>query len=237
MASRLRARGLSPLTVVTPELLHYSFRWDHRLSHGQPPSIAFTLADGSRIDGREVRGVLNRMTAVPEAVLGSLAPADRDYARQEWSALHVSWLSGLTAPVLNVPHSQGLCGAWRHVSEWIWMAGLAGLDTGPYAQYAPTSDLEALAMPGSTLEWAAGIERGGPARTVFVIDGCPVPSGLPEPIDDACGRLGALSKTRLIGVDVETLTGRFVGASVTPDLRLGGETLVEALRSVFTGDA
>jgi len=39
-ATRLTARGLDPLVVLTPELLHYSFRWEHRLhSHGasSPP--------------------------------------------------------------------------------------------------------------------------------------------------------------------------------------------------------
>ena len=133
-ADRLRARGLSPLVVLTPELLHFSFRWQHRLGNDDPPSVEFTLADGRVIRSAEIRGVLNRIAGLSPHLVSHLAPGDQSYALQEWTALHISWLSALQVPVLNRPVMQGLCGAWRHESEWTWLAARAGLRTAPFRQ-------------------------------------------------------------------------------------------------------
>src|SRR5687767_5658359 len=94
-ASRLRARGLTPLRVLTPELLHYSVRWEHRVRADGATSLAFTLADGTHIGAADIRGVLNRISFVPPHVLDHLTERDRTYAQQEWTALHMSWLASL----------------------------------------------------------------------------------------------------------------------------------------------
>jgi len=65
---------LSPLLVLTPELLHYSFKWSHRLGNTDHPSIEFTLADGLRVRGEEIRGVLNRMPVLPSRLVSGLPP-------------------------------------------------------------------------------------------------------------------------------------------------------------------
>lgn len=224
VAMRLRARGVTPLVILTPELLHYSSAWEHRLSNRAPMSIAFTLADGSRIDGAAIRGVLNRLTVLPLHLFDHLTDADRSYALQEWTALHISWLSCLTVPVLNRPVMQGLCGAWRHPSEWTWLASQAGLETFAYGQGAPS--LPVTAPPS---------EPAGPVRTVLVVDGQAIDDVVPDEVAAACGRLGELAQTRLIGVDVETHGWRFTGASPRPDLRLGGEAFVSAIGSTMGG--
>ncbi len=220
-ATRLRARGLSPLVVLSPELLHYGTRWTHRVGNRTTPSIRFTLADGTRIDGPEIRGVLNRLAVLPPELVDQFASADRVYALQEWTALHISWLACLTVPVLNRPVMQGLCGAWRHRSEWTWLAGQAGLETYPCLLDSTTPAEPA--MPFVRV------------RTVFVIDGQAIDESLPADVAAACGTLGSLAETRLIGVDLDADSLRFVGASPRPNLRLGGDALVEALASTFGG--
>lgn len=224
--SRLRARGFEPLTVLTPELLHYSFHWEHRLRRDGVSSVAFTLADGRRIDGGSIRGVVNRIPLVPAHLLQHLVESDRAYAQQEWTALHMSWLASLQVPVLNLPVVEGLCGAWRHRSEWACLAGQAGLDVDLYVQQVPSAP-----APTDTGEEAP------PVRTIIAIDGWGIGGPLEEDVTDACGRLGALSKTRILGVDLDARTSAFVSASPLPDLRTGGEPFIDALASALRGAA
>jgi len=232
-ASRLRARGLTPLEVLTPELLTYSFRWEHRLGGGRPPSVEFTLGDGRRVSGDDIRGVINRLPALPSQVVESMKPEDREYALQEWTALHISWLNGLQVPVINRPGLQGLCGAWRHPSEWIWLAGRAGLETSMcrLGTILPASS-------GNEIDpWLSGTMWDAARRaTVLVLDGHPIEADVSSDTAEACGRLGVLSDTRLIGVDVDVRTGQFLDASPLPDLRRGDEVLVTALLDAMGGD-
>jgi hypothetical protein len=220
-STRLRARGLSPLVILSPELLHYGARWTHRVGNRTPASVEFTLADGTHIDGRQISGVLNRLAVLPAELVDQFADADRVYALQEWTAFHISWLACLTVPVLNRPVMQGLCGAWRHRMEWTWLAGQAGLEAYPCG-LAST----ALAEPALPLVRV---------RTVFVIDGQAIDERLPPAVATACGKLGTLADTRLIGVDLDADSLRFVGASPRPNLRLGGDALVDALASTLGG--
>ena len=225
-AGRLRARGLAPLVVLTPELLQYSFRWQHRLGNDEPASIEFTLADGRTVRGQEIKGVLNRLAALPPQLFGRVAPEDRDYMLQEWTALHISWMSALHAPVLNRPVMQGLCGAWRHRSEWTWLASQAGLPTAPFRQ---SGSAAALATPD-------GFGRSG-LRTIFVVDERVIGSGVSSELAAVCVRLARAADTRLLGIDLEIGTERFVNASPRPELRLGGERLVAALHGALTHHA
>ncbi|MEO5895359.1 MAG: hypothetical protein ABIS06_06630 [Vicinamibacterales bacterium] len=215
--------------MLTPELLHYSFGWEHRLRSDGASSIGFTLADGRAIDGAAIRGVLNRISFVPAHLLQHLVAADRIYAQQEWTALHISWLSSLHAPVLNLPVIEGLCGAWRHRSEWAWLAGQAGLDAGNYLQGASA---QSAGVSGT----AAGAATHD-LRSVIAIDGRGIGSYVGEDVADACGRLGVLAKTRLLGVDLDAHTGAFLSASPLPDLRSGGEQIIDALASALRAAA
>jgi hypothetical protein len=227
-ASRLRARGLSPLVVLTPELLHFSFRWQHRLTSECSPSLEFTLADGRTIRSREIKGVINRIPSLSPRLFTHLATGDQSYALQEWTALHISWLSALDAPVLNRPVMQGLCGAWRHESEWTWLAARAGLQTSSFHQ----SGTHASSV--STLV-ATACGRVA-ARSIFVVDRRVVGHGLDEEIAAACAALGRLSHTPLLGIELDS-RGAFVSASPRPDLTLGGDLLATALYDVLTGHA
>lgn len=235
-AERLRARGLTPLVVLTPELLHHSFEWQHRLDNDHPPSVAFTLADRRRIRGEAIRGVLNRIAALPPRLVEALPPSDRAYALQEWAALHISWLSSLPAPVLNLPVIHGLCGAWRHQSQWTWLASRAGLRTSTFrADPGRRAGSDTGLRPVASRDAAPRNALGNPSlRTVCVVDGVAVDESLQADVRAACGRLGSLAATRLIGITIDGATGTFVGASPRPDLRVGGEPLIEVLHGVFS---
>ena len=71
--------------------------------------------------------ILNRLIAPPETLVAQSVPGDREYAHQELTALYLSWLNAIPAPVLNRPTPQGLAGRWRHASEWAVAADEAGL--------------------------------------------------------------------------------------------------------------
>ena len=217
-ARRLRARGLSPLLVLTPELLHYSFKWSHRLGNTDHPSIEFTLADGLRVRGEEIRGVLNRMPVLPSRLVSGLPAADRAYALQEWAALHISWLSSLQVPVLNLPVVNGLGGAWHSHAQWTWFAARAGLATPPFRE-----------EPASPLQRPTPILAPGGSCQAFVVDGEVAGNDLPAHVRNGLCRLAELARIRLIGVSLEPGTHRFLGATPRPDLRLGGDALLDAL--------
>jgi hypothetical protein len=219
----LRRRGLLPLELVTAEMLLQDCKWEHRVGAANA-SIVVTLADGRVINNEAVRGTLNRLTHVPMRRLAG-AP-DHEYASQEYAAFFMSWLYALPQPVLNGTAAQGLSGAWRHVSEWVSLAAQAGL---PTANYRQTSE--------DTIDERKEIRRLFPAElptTLFITVGNRVVGpALPPELRAGCVRLAQLAQTRLLGVELATdgpsNSSVFAGASPMPDLRAGGEPLLDAL--------
>jgi hypothetical protein len=218
-ARGLEARGLKPLEIFTAEALAYNRRFVHSFTAPQP-SVTIELADGREIHSAAVCGTLNRLQLVPSAHLRGANAADRQYAEQEIYALFLSWIYGLPGPVLNKPTPQGLSGAWRHLSEWIWLASQAGLSPLPYRQ----SDARAAPLPHAYPHSAT--------RSIIVVkDTCFGPAA-PSSVLAGCVRLAQLSGTSLLGVDFQiTPTGNwiFTDATPLPDLRLGGEALLDTL--------
>lgn len=217
----LRARGLQPLELVTAEMLSNGARWDHRVGVSGA-SISITLADGRVITNDSVRGTLNRLSHVS---LQHLARnPDYDYVTQEYAAFFMSWLYALRQPVLNRANAQGLCGAWRHISEWVSLAAEAGLATPAYRQTSNDQTDE-------TLELRKLFPTGTPTTTMIVVGGRVVGPSLPQEIRAGCLRLAQLSQTPLLGIDFAASgnTWTFAGATPMPDLRLGGEPLLDAL--------
>ena len=214
-ARGLAARGLVPLELVTADALAYALRWEHRVGAGGA-SIAIDLADGRRIEGERVRGVLNRLVSVPSAHLRHAAAADADYAAHELAAFFLSWLAALPCRVLNAPTAQGLCGRWRHRSEWLALAAAAGL---PIASFRVDG-----AAPDSGT-WNA-------ARAVLVVEGEAVADGAPAALCRGCVRLAALADARVLGVDFDD-AWRVEGATPLPDLRTGGERGLDLLAAAL----
>jgi hypothetical protein len=224
----LRARGLAPLAWVSPEELARSRSWEHRVNR-TGADIAITLADGSRVEGQAVRGVLNRLVTVPYEPLRRIEPEDREYASQELTAFFLSWLHALPGPVLNRATPQGLSGAWRHRSEWVWLAAQAGLPTPRHRQSS---------SPGGELRDAEGTVPAGAVATVLVTGRHVFAENVSLSILSGCRRLARLTGTPLLGIDFTADAGgawTFSGATPHPDLRLGGNALLDTLASALQG--
>lgn len=223
----LQARGLYPLQLVTAEALSASHAWEHHVTTNDV-SVCVTLADGRKLDSRFVRGTLNRLTLLPTNHFD--ASPDREYAAQEFSAFCMSWLNALKGPVFNPVSPQGLCGAWRHVSEWVWLAAQAGLPTPAYRQtssdaFDETKTLRRL-FPAET-----------PTQTMIVVGQQVVGAPVSAKIRAGCLRLAQLAQTPLLGIDfIASARGAawtFAGATPMPDLSAGGEPLLAALASAL----
>jgi hypothetical protein len=143
-------------------------------------------------------------------------------------AFHMSWLHALPGPVLNRPTPQGLCGRWRHVSEWVWLAGQAGLLTPLYKQTGYDileKGFQMLAPPGQVV------------KNVIVVNHNIFGPSVPEDIAEGCHRLAELCETNLLGVDFYAGPGDqwiFAGATPMPDLRIGGWPLLQGLAEILS---
>lgn len=231
----LKRRGLKPIEMVYAEALPFSPRWEHRVG-ADGVSISITLPDGRLIDSAAIRGALNRMVGVPP--LPPTYSPDVEYANAEIPAFFLSWMYGLPGPVLNRATAQGLCGQWKHVSEWVCLASRAGLQTPAYKQSSGDQINEAIT------------ERrlfpiGTPTRTVIVIEGNVCGADVPPAVREGCARLSELSGTSLLGIEF-VLTPRsvdsgsnwiFAGATPLPDLRYGGEELLDQMALILTSNA
>ena len=219
----LRRRGLLPLELVTAESLLQGCTWEHRVGIAGA-SIVITLADGRVINNETVRGTLNRLTHVPMRSLTG-AP-DHDYAAQEYAAFFMSWLYALPQPVINSTAIQGLSGAWRHASEWVSLAAQAGLPTPLYRQTSEDTIDERREM--RTL-----FPAGSPTTLFITVGDRVVGPPLPSEIRAGCLRLAKLAQTRLLGIELAAGNSAnswvFAGATPAPDLRVGGEPLLDAL--------
>ncbi len=213
---------IGPVKLVTEAALASATRWDHRISSSEA-KVSFVLPDDSFISDRNLGGVLNRLIAPPEQAVRQAVPEDRDYASQEMTAFHLSWLHGLPCPVLNRPTPQGLAGRWFHTSECVLMAHAAGLPVLPYLQTwsdAPDAGYGSLAPAGVDI-----------AQCV-VLDDELFGQSLPENIHHACLAFAAKSQTRLLGIDLFRAGNRdwtFASATPLPDLQIGGAALIAKL--------
>jgi hypothetical protein len=222
-ADSLRKRGLS-LTVLTGIDLASVRGWRHTIgTAGADIALRF---DGSTLHGREVRGVLNRLSYLPRSWLNRLGGPDRDYALQEMHAFYLSWLHALAAPKLNPPAPQGLCGNIRHPSAWVALAARAGLPVRPFQQSSDDDPAAPWQTPPDPAMWI-----------VFVVDTEVIgPGELVGPHRAACLRLAKASGCPLLGIDFALGADgvlRMTAASVIPELTRGGEALVDALATAL----
>ena len=219
----LQARGLRPFQLVTAEMLAQDAKWEHSVGVNGA-YINITLADGRVINNRMVRGVVNRLTHVP---LQHFAGAsDYEYAVQEYTALFMSWLNVLPRPIFNTVNAQGLAGAWRHVSEWVWLAAKAGLPTPVYSQTSH-DDID------ESVELRRIVPEGTRTTMAITVGDRVFGPFLPQSVRTGCCELARISQTPMLGVELaysqETNSWLFAGATPMPDLRLGGDPLLDVL--------
>jgi hypothetical protein len=212
--------------LVSADVLACALRWEHRLG-SSGVSTGIGLNGGRRIESDSVRAVLNRIVELPDSHRTQAAAEDREYATQECVALFISWLAGLSAPVLNRPTAQGLCGRWLRMSEWMVLAARAGLPVPHYRRVGSLPD------PDSNAPWN---EKERRAKTVFVVAGRATTA--PEPIRRGCCLLAELAETDLLEVRFRPAPASpwtFTGATPLPDFRLGGEEVVDLLYHTLHG--
>jgi hypothetical protein len=181
-------------------------------------SFEARLPDGRVLASRDVDGVLNRAGFARVGPLRFATETDSAYAREELSALLLSLLECLAAVAVNRPCASGLSGAWRPLAKWTLLAAEAGLPVAP-VRLSPRSTWEPPA-PGD----ARVLVLGG---RVF---------GTTE-YGPECVRLARLAGTDLLGIDLRRDDGHravFAGADPMPDLRLGGDALLDALHDHLT---
>jgi hypothetical protein len=216
--------------IVTAPVLEAALTWRHGISADGAAGVAIQLADGRRISSDEPAGVLNRISHVPRSRVDRVGGADSDYAAMEMNALFLSWLEALPGPLVNPPTPQGLCGRWRHPSEWAVLAARVGLGAAPYRQSHDSDPDSAWLVP----------PRPG-ATTVFAVgDSAVAAPHVPSHARDGCVRLARLAGEVLLGVDlIQGPAGiwQATGASPTPDLTRGGEPLIDALAHVLSSPA
>lgn len=230
-AARLQTRLRGAVERFTAGELALAEFGEHRID-GSRTTLRFRVEGRPAVDGAAVDGVLNRLCAVPHGHWRRASDEDRAYVQQEMAAFTLSWLHALPCPVINRPSPQGLCGRWRQESEWVVLARRAGLPVGPY-RLASTDDLDAtrgerrLVRPGMDLRTAVVIG----SRTV---------GAMPEALVPGCLRLAGLAETDLIGIDFAVDAGgawTFAGAHPMPDLRAGGDAVVDGLVDVLDRSA
>lgn len=219
----LHARGLNPIELVTVEMLTTKAKWEHTVGI-DGANFNITLPDGRAINNRFVKGAVNRLTHVP---LDHLAGApDFEYATQEYTALFMSWLKALPSPIFNAPQSQGLSGAWRHVSEWVCLAAQAGLPTPSYSQGSHDEIDESTQIRRI-------VPDGTPTTMAITLGDHVFGPMLPPRISAACKELARIVETPLLGIELTVGPPQglwtFAGATPLPDLRLGGEALLDEL--------
>ncbi len=218
----LKARGLGPVELVSPEVLSYSLSLEHRIS-STATSVEIDLPGGRRISNQTTGGILNRTYMVPVRLWAKAEKVDRDYVSQELTALYLSWLYSLPCPVINRPTPQGLSGRWRTESEWVSLAAAAGLPT-PVFRQSSSDRIDEMKGEKRLMPVRA------PRRTVIVANGT-VFGDVSGEFGPACCNLAGLSETSLLGIDFVPARGGwvFAGATPNPDLRLGGPALIDAL--------
>jgi hypothetical protein len=224
----LKAAGLEPLEVVSAEMLGAAESWDHFVGK-EGAHIDIKLPDGRVIYSKEISGVLNRLLMISPSHLHAAAPSDREYAIQEFSAFFCSWLYCLPGKVINRPTPQGLSGGWRHISEWVYLAGLAGLPALDYRKKSRDVSMDPV------LETRL-VPYDIPFKTLFAVDGEVTGPQMPGEIYEGCRKLQELSGSALLGIEFiqDAESGwRFVGATPSPDLRLGGDDLLDRLGKVL----
>lgn len=210
-----------PVEVVTPARLAYSPTIVHRMSTGATDA-EFDLGDGRWLRTREMRGMINRMTAVPHAQLAKAAPADRDYAVAELHAFFLGWLASLECPLVNPPAPECLAGPWHSEIVALQWACQAGLGVTPRRIDA---DVGAITDP-----------PGDRAMIHFVVDGQLVGPIVPAATRDALILFAHLWGARLVQIEThEAEEGQrlFTKATSVVNFPIGGAPLVRAIARIL----
>ncbi len=217
----LRAHAPGPVVHLTShDILHGA-----STAHGLDEGVAWfhlRLASGLTIDSRTLRGVVNRICALPPGLAFRLRPPHRDSAERNFGLPLLHLLHGFAGPVLNRPTPQGISGDFRLDFEWAALAAQVGFARTP-----------ARAM------WATRPSLRNPPDvvTVAVIGDHVLPldadaTEIPAGIVSCCRRLATLSRCNLFGLDLtrtDSDSWHFLRANSRASLIPGGWPVLNAV--------
>ncbi|MEU8619028.1 hypothetical protein [Streptomyces sp. NPDC048623] len=247
-AAGLRERELDPVELVDAGTLARTERSTHRIEEervrrqdradpdrtggvdaaGDGARFELTLPDGRILESDAVRGVVNRLTFAPVHHLHFASLADTAYAMAERDALVLSWLQCLAPVMVNRPSPLGLSGTLRSGAEWTVLAAAAGLAVSPMRLTDNTRDEPAMGRPPTRTLVVLGDD-------VYGLHGGEALDGL----SPACVSLARSAGADLLGVHLEPDEharhgARFAGATLLPDLRIAGASMLDGLHAYLT---
>lgn len=243
-AAALRRHLGSSVAAVSPADLAFARGFTYSsVAHEQRSRVV--LDDGRVLEGRRLRGVLNRLTGVYVEHWRRLGARDATYAEAEMHAAQLAWLHSLGSIVVNPPTPFWLGGTYRRPQQWRATAQRLGL---------PAPGVREVA--GSLARSGVGVSERDDPRTRY---GDP---GLSEALSEMselrrlvvhAGRVfgdgddqtstwaRALAREAalpLLGVDVAIDThgaSAVVDVTSQPDLRIGGEALLASIATTWCG--
>ena len=150
--------------------------------------------------------------------LAHIAERDREYVAAEMSAFLLSWLSGLTCPLVNPPTATCLCGPNWSQPQWVWTAARLGI---------PVRSVR-VRVPALNQEWdvSNSVEK---RIAMTVLDGQCFGTGdevMAEQARKLAKAAGVRTLTAWFGGKEDSPA--FMGADPLPDL--SDETMLDALR-------
>jgi hypothetical protein len=217
LAARWAAAG-QDVRLLTPHDLSLC-GWRHYLGGSGP---ARAVVEGCNVETAEIAGVLTRMPSVFEQELTEIVPEDRSYVAAEMTAFLLSWLSGLSCPVINHPTAACLAGPYWRQERWTRAAHDLGIPVHPLRRSIRLA--------------ASQIKIPAVRRVSLVVVGEHVyGTGSPELACQA-RRLAQGADCDLMAVEFEWYgqTARFIGAHPWPELatpELAGAALLHLLDS------
>jgi hypothetical protein len=230
-------------------------RWRHGVAPDGTVHGLVGLPNGAEIDGGRVRGVLDRVLALPPLPrFARSSPKDRDYAAAEFHALLASWLQGFGSRLVNPAGAFAALAGPRPRRAWMLDAAAHGLPV-PWdvrataarllpAELAPrasamnpaTNPATNPAPPGQPADHDP-LAGSGPSLGRVLVAGDFVGGSLAGPFGEACRRLSLSAGYRLAAFAFASLEDRPVLAEVETVPALGGAAEVEAVVRLLAGIA
>ncbi len=149
--------------------------------------------------------------------------------------MYVSLLQCLPSPVLNRPTAQGLSGRWRYTPDWLVLAARAGFATTPYAVSSYPAG-QSRHDDESDLDVPASASR----HSILVVAGRVFGDPVDQRTAEAARRLADLAELSLLGLQLAITddgAAWFESADLYPDLRTGGDGLLDHIAGLPGGDA
>lgn len=201
--------------------------WVHAPGDGAAGRL---VVEHRRIQTRDLRGVVTRVSCVTEGETSAIHPEDRLYAAAEMQAFLLAWLTSLPCPVLNRPSAQSLTGPARSMEQWAHRARRLKIPCHPIVRRSSFDERSELAP-----------DAGAPRDEVVTVDVVGTRAfGL-----EAAGPLGrmAVALARDAGADLLRVTftrpadgadsAAFAGANVWLDV--AADAVAEAITERILG--